>query len=298
MSHAAYLYGIVAIMILAFMVGTSCQAASWSTQVQAGGDYLRLSRSSETLTMFMQGTVSGSITPVEVTPSGRTVKSDTSSYSSINVNDVGSTETVSAGEGRIIKNGNTFLFSNDQADFYRNTTVSGDTALIEINEQWPTILQSWDQIRYKGTGLNNFENMENTYDRIGESSLYNKNYDKELSIRASLTHFNATITATDYGLTAELLPTTNTDYKLSLNSSGITDLYQKILSPEYDPKHQTYPPSVQDYERYEGTFSIQRNITKTSSNARYQQHNRWPCLCQVLQVTPWDVTKRPPYVSG
>jgi len=233
----------------------------------------------------MQGTVSGSITDVEVTPSGRTVKNVATSYSNMKVNDVGHIEKVSAREGRIIKNDNTILFSDDQRDFYRNTTISGGVAIIKPHEEWPVIFISRNQIRYKGLGLNDFGYMENTYDKIGENSLYNKNFDKDLYINASLIRFNATVTATDYGLEAEILPTTNTDYRLSLNTSGITDLYFRILDSKWDSKHRNYPASEESTERYVGKFSIQRDISKASEHVKHkdekdEENLDLPCLCQ------------------
>jgi hypothetical protein len=300
MIHAATRYAIITILTMVFIIDIPCLAIGWSTQISAGGDFFRLSRSSETMMMQMQGSVSGSITPVEVTPAGRIVTSATSTYTSMKMNEVGSTKAISAREGRIIKNDYDFLYSNAEADFYLNTTFYGNAVYKEANEQWPIIIHTLDQIRYKGTGLNDFENMENTYDRIGESSLYNKNFNKELSVDTSLIHFNASIAASDnFGIWAQLLPTTSTSYNLSLNSTGITNLYQKILSGEYDPKHQDYVPSVVNQERYEGNFNIRRNITRTSIDTDYQLKDRWPCLCEELGVNPWDVAVGPSsYMPG
>jgi hypothetical protein len=246
------------------------------------------------LTFSLDGDVSGSITPIEITPFGRSIKNVASKYSSIIVNDVGGKETVSAREGRIILQDTTILASSDMltidgldSSYLKRSKNREGHLHSESYELWPVIFKSASLIKYKGLGINDWDYKANTYDGFGENSLYNKNFEKLLYINASLIRFNTTVDASDLGISAWLLPTKSMEYKLTTNASGITDLYSRILDLNYDPKHRIYPDSMRSIERYVGDYGINRSITYQSSYEQsgesdpwYDQYDTWLPCCQ------------------
>lgn len=285
------------LMIIIFLISSSALATlSWSSSYTGpGGHWSIVRQSSGTGILESNSDIRGSITPVRVTPSGRSINGTASKYSSLSVNDVGSREKLSALEGRIIIQEGSF-FGYDDSGGYTFKGSIGRNYHSEHQELWPVFLISRNIINYKGSGINDLGEVRNTYDRIGEKLLYNKNFEKDLFVNTSLTRFNVTVDAINDSLSAEIQPTKWLNYNLNTKTSGIADLSAGIVNTKFDVQHQNYPYSMQNEERYVGNYNIQRNIQVNSAfnnplDEDFNPGDNWlPCLCQT------DGFKYPEYI--
>jgi hypothetical protein len=293
------------LIISSLLITTVFAYSGYDTRINSNNQSWYIERKTGTLKFSLEENVRGSVTPINVTPSGRSIKNVASKYSSMFMNNVGGKETISAREGRIILQDRTLFASSDlqyiegtDSNHLARTTLSGDGLRHESYELWPVIFKSASLVRYKGLGINSLSYEENTYDKLGVNSLYNKNFERSLYLNASLFRFNTTVDASDStGVRALLLPTKSMDYRLITDTSGITDLYSRILNPNYDPVHRVYPDSVRSMERYVGDYKINRSIQFGSLHERYGQFDPWyegdswlPC-CQpdeILELPQFD----------
>ena len=276
------------IIIIIYLINGSALASQYWAQGYSGpGGYWSIERqSSGTGITEFNSDIRGSITPVRVTPSGRSINGSASKYSSLLVNDVGSKEKLSALEGRIIIQDGTFFAYTDNDGGYTTTIgFPGGNYHAENQELWPVVLLSRNDVNYKGSEINDVGEVRNTYDRIGEKLLYNKNFEKDLLVNTSLTRFNATVDVVNNSILAEIQPTKWLNYNLNIKTTGIADLSAGIVDTKFDVRHRNYPYSMQNEERYVGNYNIQRKIQVNSTfnnffDQDYNPGNNWlPCLC-------------------
>ena len=285
------------IIIIYSINSTGLAALTWSSEFTGEGGHWSIERqSSGTAIMESNSDIRGSVTPIRVTPAGRSINSFASKYSSSLVNDVGSKEKLSALEGRIIIQEGSFFAYDDTLGYKLTSTYSPGHYHAEHYEQWPVFWISRNVVNYKGSEINDLGEVRNTYDRIGEKLLYNKNFEKDLFVNTSLTRFNVTVDVVNESISAEIQPTKWLNYILSTKTSGIADLSAGIVSTKFDVKHQNYPYSMKNEERYVGNYDIRRKIQVNSTFKNpfdedfYPGENWLPCLCQS------DMFKYPAYI--
>jgi hypothetical protein len=276
------------IIIIIYLINSSALAfQTWSEDFTGAGGHWGIERhSSGTAIMQSNSNIRGSITPIRVTPAGRSINSTASKYSSLLVNDVGTKEKLSALEGRIILQDGSFFAYDDRRGYELTSTYSAGDYHAEHEELWPVVSISRNIINYKGSEINDLSEVRNTYDRIGEKLLYNKNFEKDLFVNTSLTRFNVTVDVVNHRISAEIQPTKWLNYILKTNTSGIADLSVGIVDTKFDVRHQNYPYSMKNEERYLGNYDIQRKIQVNSTFNKpfdedfYPGENWLPCLCQ------------------
>jgi hypothetical protein len=274
-------------IIISHLIITTSLATTWSSGLQTPGGHWSITRQSSGVgIMESNSVIRGSITPIRVTPSGRSVNSVASKYSSMMANDVGSKEKISAFEGRIIIQEGLIFAYNDSGGYNSiSTYYPGGHYLEEDHELYPVLILSRNIVNYKGTQINDLGYVENTYDRIGEELLYNKNLEKDLYVNTSLDRFNVTVEYANRSLTAEIQPTKHLNYIMSTKTSGIADLFTRVVDTRFDVQHQNYPYSMQNEERYVGNYNIQRKIQMNytfiipSDEDLYPGENWLPCSC-------------------
>lgn len=255
------------LIIIIYLINSRALAMSWSSDFTAkNGEHWSIERQSSGIGMMESNSdIRGSITPIRVTPSGRIAKSVASKYSRIMVDDVGSEEKLSAFEGRITIQDGLFFYYNDTEGYEMTATGIAGHYHSEDHEYWPVFLTSRNVVNYKGSEINDLSDVINTYDRIGEKLLYNKNFQKDLYVRTYLDRFNVTLDIVNDSISAEIQPTKRLDYILNTKTSGIADLFAGIVDTKFDVKHQNYPYSMQNEERYVGSYNIQRRIQVNST---------------------------------
>ena len=289
---------IALLIITIYLINSSALASQyWAAGFTGPGGYWSIERqSSGTGIMESNSDIRGSITPVRVTPSGLSIKGEASKYSSLLVNDVGSKEKLSALEGRIIIQEGSYFAYDDTGGYTLTAGFPGGNYHALNQELYPVVLLSRNVINYKGSEINDLGEVRNTYDRIGEKLLYNKNFEKDLFVNTSLTRFNVTVDVVNDTILAEIQPTKWLNYYLNTKTSGIADLSAETVNTYYDVKHRNYPYSMQNEERYVGNYNIQRKIQVNSTfntffDEDFNPGDNWlPCLCQT------DGFKYPEYI--
>lgn len=269
----------VCIILVVCSVAQPCFASSWYACVNG----LCINRESITVRSIIEDNHLGNITPVTITPAGRSLNGYESRYVKMNINDVKLQERTSAKKGRIGAEETILLVSEDTTTPSEAPYIGAENAEFNFYESWPVKLLSRRAMGYSGMGLNDFDFAGNNGDYVGTSSTYNTQFFKDRLVFEELNRTNVSIRADaikDIIRGVDFRTTRSTRYNLSLRSTGITAFrYRQISS---DREH----PQVEGEERYVGDltlkdYSIFMNSSFVESNPEEYPENYWlncyPC---------------------
>ncbi len=266
------------IAFLALISSTS--AAFWSSTVSTNANSWSIYRQSESLLFNYSQFVKGTISPVDY--HGRTLNPYISSYQEIKMNDVRQRDRTSALQGAYASEEETSLRSDAYNPVYINVTKAAGSPVYTVQyfEQWPVILLSSKALRYSGKEINDREFEGNNLDFAGSNFLFNKNLSKDTRVGLLIKGMNATVIATDNSiLSAEFMPLKEMDYRITAQTTGITDLKYRQTGPDYDTKRGTYKVINEGDERYIGLYNISRHIHMNSDFQNITSDYDWLSCC-------------------
>lgn len=250
----------------------SASAASWSGSVITDSDSWYIYRESSNLRFSFEQSVEGQISPVNFR--GTALSPFHSFYENVKLNDVQIKERTAALEGSLSTEELLTLFSsiNNSVNASWYKPAGSDLWTIDFYEKWPVKLSYSKTMDYSGREINNRDFVGNNKDYVGANFLYNTEFSKERTIKASLERLNATILATDESLQdVQVKATRSTEYKLKAHTSGITNFKYRQVG------HDEEIANTGD-ERYVGIYDIEKNILMKSRSDLYKDEDGWlPC---------------------
>lgn len=250
----------------------SASAASWSGSVITDSDSWYIYRESSNLSFSFEQSVEGQISPVDFR--GRSISPFHSFYENVKLNDVRIKERTAALEGSLSTEELLTLYSsvNNSVNASWYKPAGSDLWVIDFYEKWPVKFSYSKTMDYSGKEINNRDFIGNNKDYVGANFLYNTEFSKERTIKASLERLNATILATDESLQdVQLKATRSTEYKLKAHTSGITNFKYRQVGPDEEIANA-------GDEMYVGVYDIEKNILMKSRSDLYKEEDGWlPC---------------------
>jgi len=251
-------------------------AASWSGSVDTNTSSWSIHRQSATAYFEYTDSVEGTISSIQVTPAGRSLRPYISNYADVNFNDVRLRERTAAQEG--VYSSEELIKIRAEAEKDVNLTITkpagSDIWTIKWSESWPVVLNASRSIDYAGKNINHRDYVGNNLDYVGSNYLHNKEFSKDRRADLYLEKMNATILATDERIIlAEFMPTKSIDYEIESHSTGIADLIHKFMGAD-----RTTVISEGE-ERYEGVFDIRRKIGVQTKYDGPEEEKDWLSCC-------------------
>ena len=195
-------------------------------------------------------------------------------------------------------------YSSEEGIYLRSYTTSSITVsitklandpIITVNyaEEWPVILKSGKLIEYSGKGINSRDFAGNNLDYVESSFLYNPHLSMQRNVGMLLKRMNATVVGlatNDSLISADFMPSRETAYRISADTTGIADLKYRLTDSKYDFKHALYPALSEDEEWYVGNFSIVRSIYTKSEfeNTTPDEYGEPCCFAGYSDMSPAD----------
>lgn len=269
-------------MLLLLFLSNSTGATSWSTSVNSNSTSWSITRQSANISFDYSQSVQGTVSPVDY--HGRSLGSYHSGYQELKANDVRLRERTSALPGNYSSAEGIYLRSYTGNSITVSITKQANSSIIIVNyaEEWPVILKSVKLIEYSGKGINDRDFAGNNRDYVGRSFLYNRELSLQRDVGMLLKRMNATVlglVTNDSLVSADFLPSRETSYRMTANTTGIADLKYRLTDSRYDFVPGLYPPLSEDEERYVGNYSIFRSIHTTSDFINITQDE---CIANTL----------------
>lgn len=255
---------LMALMLIYFL--SSAGSVYWSSTVNTNSSSWSIYRQSDTFRFEQQGSVEGTISPIEFR--GRTLSPYLSCSSDIGSNDVHLQERLTAREGHYRSEDMSTLKSNADTEIMVNTTkFESGLYAIGYEEDWPVFLGAGRLLAYQGQNINYRDYAANNRDSVGSKFLYNKKLLQLCGLDMYLDRMNISILANDKKLLdVEVMPVGNLSYKMDANTTGIADLSYRKTGSQYDTEKKSYPALSEGWERYYGSFKIHRQILMNLSS--------------------------------
>jgi hypothetical protein len=211
-------------------------------------------------------------------------------YTDVNFIDVRMRERISAKQGALDTAERIRTHSEDVNSVVVLLTKAAGTQNYDltVNETWPAAMNTARTIDYQGRGISDREIFGNNQDYVGSSYVYTTDLKKSRACYMDLRNawFELLMNDTTKSRLVDLYqPAKRTFYSLSSRSTGIATLKYR--------QNNNRVPVNEGYERYEGTFGIDRKISMTSSGrARVLIEDDWlPCCTGVPDI--WSA----PYIE-
>lgn len=270
-------------------------ADSWWGYLGTNSSSFFINRESITFNMHSEESSQGQISPVQITPDGRSVEGYHSRYANLQDNDVMLKERTSARKGSLVSAEITEVnASTENAVVNEIDKPKGQFLLMDkFWEQWPVIIKSDRYLRYSGAEINDRDFGGNNMDYVGTTFLYNTQLERERVYQALLQRLNITlVAAVNEGKnesidSAELMANRITRYRSTSSSTGIAEL--KYGQASIDQLSMTRGRI--NYEnagdmRYSGKFRMDTLFNATSWNSDFTYNDTWlNGICETCEAT-------------
>jgi hypothetical protein len=270
----------IVLLFVAF-ISICCSATYWHGYVTLNNSSSawQINRYSENMTMISIEGAKGNVTPLQITPQGRSVSGYYSRYANMNANDVVLKERTSANQGSLRYAEIINVRSNIDEPIILTISKAPDSYVTfnEFNEYWPSLLQSRRHLFYSGSQINDRDYGGNNFDYAGTSFLYNTELEKDRTYSMRLQKMNVSIAATEEGfLQIDYLPTKTLLYSSKSYSTGMANLKYGMASED----QRSLTKGIINYDilgqqDYSGTFFMNLSMNLTSHNQFLTYNDSW-----------------------